>query len=71
MNKVNKALSSRALMFMSVGRAAKIKGIYRTLPKDISPDLREFIIAGNRIKKSFNISSCHVDKALNDVRKLK
>lgn len=71
MNKVNKALGSRALMYMTAGRAAKVTGIYRTIPRDISPDLKELINTGNRMKKSFNITSLHVKKALNDVRKIK
>lgn len=45
--------------------------IYRPVDADISPELKEFIALGARMRRQFNIKPEHVEAALRDLRKIK
>jgi len=44
---------------------------YRPVDARVSPELKEFISIGARMRRQFNIKPKHIEKALRDLRKAK
>lgn len=69
MSRINKSVSTKASTLLRAGRISRTIKSYKEMPKDFSLELKEFILSGCRMRKTYSIKPEHIEQALQEVRR--